>query len=92
MCAGGIPEKNITNPVDVVTSALEMRSFIDKFEFGKRGSDKRIWELKTGIHTGPVTATATGRKKINYDIKGIPSILPAVLKQYLKMVPSLFQS
>ncbi len=70
MCAGGIPEKNITNPVDVVTSALEMRSFIDKYEFDKRGSDKRIWELKTGIHTGPVTATVSGRKKISYDIKG----------------------
>jgi class 3 adenylate cyclase len=70
MCAGGIPVKNITNPVDVVIAAIEMRSFLEKFEMRKRGPNNRIWELKIGIHTGPVTATISGRKKINYDIKG----------------------
>jgi len=70
MCAGGIPDKNITNPVDVVMAAVEMRNFIDDFENSKRGKGERIWELKAGIHTGPVTATAAGKKKVNYDIKG----------------------
>jgi adenylate cyclase len=70
MCAGGIPVKNITNPVDVVMAAMEMRNFLQKFEKGKRGSDNRIWELKIGIHTGPVTAAISGKKKVNYDIKG----------------------
>ena len=37
MCAGGIPVKNITNPVDVVMAAMEMRNFLEKFEAGKRG-------------------------------------------------------
>src|SRR5665648_822815 len=49
---------------------MEMRNFLDKFEISKRGADNRIWELKIGIHTGPVTATISGKKKINYDIKG----------------------
>ena len=70
MCAGGIPVKNITNPVEVVLAAMEMREFLEKFEFNKRGSDNRIWELKIGIHTGPVVASISGRKKVNYDIKG----------------------
>lgn len=70
MCAGGIPEKNITNPVDVVTAAFEMVNLLDKFEATRRGSGKRIWELKTGIHTGPVIASVTGKKKQAYDIKG----------------------
>jgi adenylate cyclase len=70
MCAGGIPEKNITNPVDVVMAAIEMRNFLGKYEGGKRGIENRIWELKIGIHTGPVTASITGKKKVNYDIKG----------------------
>ena len=70
MCAGGIPVKNITNPIDVVMAAMEMRNCLENFESGKRGNDKRIWDLKIGIHTGPVTATVTGKKKINYDIKG----------------------
>jgi len=70
MCAGGIPLKNITNPVDVVMAAMEMRNFLEKFEINKRGKVNRIWDLKIGIHTGPVTATISGKKKVNYDIKG----------------------
>jgi adenylate cyclase len=70
MCAGGIPVKNITNPIDVVMAAMEMRNFLEKFEMNKRGKDNRIWDLKIGIHTGPVTASISGKKKVNYDIKG----------------------
>lgn len=70
MCAGGIPLKNITNPVDVVMAAIEMRNYLSKYEAEKRGAGNRIWDLKIGIHTGPVTATISGKKKVNYDIKG----------------------
>ena len=70
MCAGGIPVKNITNPVDGVMAAMEMRNFLEKYETEKRGKENRIWDLKIGIHTGPVTASITGKKKVNYDIKG----------------------
>jgi adenylate cyclase len=70
MCAGGIPVKNITNPVDVVMAAMEMRNFLTKYEAGKRTDGNKIWDLKIGIHTGPVTATISGKKKVNYDIKG----------------------
>jgi len=70
MCAGGIPVKNITNPIDVVMAAIEMRNFLEKYEHNKRGGNKSIWDLKIGIHTGPVIASVSGKKKINYDIKG----------------------
>ena len=70
MCAGGIPDKNITNPVDVVMAALEMRNHLDIYETKKRGAENKIWDLKIGIHTGPVTASVTGKKKVSYDIKG----------------------
>jgi len=70
MCAGGIPVKNITNPVDVVMAAIEMHTFLKNFENSRRGPGNSIWILKTGIHTGPVTATASGKKKISYDLKG----------------------
>lgn len=70
MCAGGIPVKNITNPVDVVMAAMSMRNHLLDFETARRGPENRIWDLKIGIHTGPVTATISGKKKISYDIKG----------------------
>ncbi len=70
MCAGGIPLKNITNPVEVVMAAMEMRNYLERYETEKRGGERRMWDLKIGIHTGPVTASVSGRKKISYDIKG----------------------
>jgi class 3 adenylate cyclase len=69
MCAGGIPSKNITNPVEVVMAALEMKSFLDSYELKKKRREK-IWKLKIGIHTGPVSATISGKNKLSYDIKG----------------------
>jgi class 3 adenylate cyclase len=70
MCAGGIPVKNITNPVDVVMAGMEMRNFLEKYRISRKGKNSRVWELKIGIHTGPVTALISGRKKVNYDLKG----------------------
>ena len=70
MCAGGIPAKNITNPIDVVMAAMEMRNHLEEYELQKRSAENKIWDLKIGIHTGPVTATISGKKKVSYDIKG----------------------
>lgn len=70
MCAGGIPLKNITNPIDVVMAAIGMRDFLEKFELRKRSGQSRMWDLKIAIHTGPVTASISGKKRISYDIKG----------------------
>jgi adenylate cyclase len=67
MAAGGIPEKNITNPIDVIMAALEMNIFLNQF---RRIDGKRYWNLSLGIHTGPVTAAISGKRKISYDIKG----------------------
>lgn len=70
MCAGGIPVKNITNPVDVVMAAIEMQSYLRAFDKNGEGRSDKFWELKLGIHTGPVTAQSSGKKKVTYDIKG----------------------
>jgi class 3 adenylate cyclase len=67
MAAGGIPEKNITNPIDVVMAAIEMNIFLNQL---RRIDGVRYWNLSLGIHTGPVTATISGQKKVSYDIKG----------------------
>ena len=69
MCVGGIPEKNITNPVDVVLSAMEMVRYTKSLK-AMVDDDNKFWELRIGIHTGPVVATVNGKKKFSYDIKG----------------------
>lgn len=69
MAAGGIPIKNITNPVQVVLAALEMQHYLQEYQKNLT-KEKRIWDIKMGIHTGPVTANIIGKKKVAYDIKG----------------------
>lgn len=70
MCAGGVPVKNITNPVDVVLAALEMQDYLYQLKKEYESQNKKFWDLKMGIHTGAVTATFSGRKKISYELKG----------------------
>ncbi len=70
MCAGGIPKKNRTNPVEVIMAALEMQKYLKKLQDDSKKNDRNIWSLTFGVHTGPVTATVSGKKKISYDIKG----------------------
>jgi len=70
MCAGGIPKKNRTNPVEVILAALEMQAYLKQLQDESKKNDKNIWSLTFGVHTGPVTATVTGKRKISYDIKG----------------------
>ncbi|MGW8315353.1 MAG: adenylate/guanylate cyclase domain-containing protein [Bacteroidales bacterium] len=67
MASGGIPVKNITNPIEVVMAALEMNLYLNQL---RRIDGVRYWNLSLGIHTGPVTATVSGKKRITYDIKG----------------------
>jgi adenylate cyclase len=66
MCAGGIPEKNITNPVEVILAALQMLRSVKIFS----DSVQPLWEIRLAVHTGPVSATVTGKQRVSYDIKG----------------------
>ncbi len=68
MCAGGVPSKNSTNPIDVVMAALEMNRYLA--EIKERSDKNRVWDIRIGVHTGPVTAIAGGKRKISWELKG----------------------
>lgn len=70
MCAGGIPKKNRTNPIEVIMAALEVQEYLRKLQDDSEKNNRKIWNLTFGIHTGPVTANVSGKRKISYDIKG----------------------
>jgi len=67
ICAGGIQKKNRTNPIEVVLAAIEMQNYVKKL---KSYSTEGIWNLKFGIHTGPVFVKAESFKKQKYEISG----------------------
>ncbi len=68
MCVGGVPLKNSTNPVEVVMAALEMNRFLNELKL--KSDNNRVWDIRIGVHSGPVTATANGNKKISWELKG----------------------
>ena len=70
MCAGGIPEKNRTNPVEVILAALEMQTYMSKLRESSEIAGMKFWDIRIGIHTGTVVAGVVGQKKLSYDIWG----------------------
>ena len=70
MCAGGIPKKNRTNPIEMVLAAIKINDKLKAFQKELFGENHKIWEISMGIHTGPVIAAELGKKKITYELKG----------------------
>ena len=70
MAAGGLPVPNVTNATDVVRAALEIRDFIEKGKAEKQRRNEPWFEIRVGVHTGPVVAGIVGVKKFSYDIWG----------------------
>ncbi len=70
MCAGGLPVANRTNAADVVNAALEIQVFMTDMKKQRILENRPYFELRLGIHTGPVVAGIVGIKKFQYDIWG----------------------
>jgi PAS domain S-box-containing protein len=70
MCAGGLPLSNKSNPVDTVLAGLEIQNYLNKLNDSKVLNNLPVWELRLGIHTGPVVAGVVGKKRFAYDIWG----------------------
>lgn len=70
MCAGGLPVSNTSHPEDVVRAGLEMQEFIERNKRERIQKNQPYFELRLGIHTGPVVAGVVGSKKFAYDIWG----------------------
>ena len=68
MYVGGIPQKNITNPIEVLQAAVEMQYYFKVLQENHPAG--KIWKFRIGIHTGTVLATVSGRKKPQYEVKG----------------------
>lgn len=70
MCAGGLPLSNSTHAENVVSAALEIQKFMNEHLNQRQNEGKEGFEIRIGIHTGPVVAGIVGIKKFAYDIWG----------------------
>jgi len=70
MCAGGVPEKNSTNPIDTCLAALQIQDYMAKLKYDAIANHEDYWEIRLGINTGSVTAGVIGTQRLAYDIWG----------------------
>jgi class 3 adenylate cyclase len=70
MAVGGLPSENDTHAMDAVNAALEMAAFVNAGKEKKQALNRPYFEVRIGLHTGPVVAGIVGLKKFQYDIWG----------------------
>lgn len=82
LCVGGLPVPDIDNAVSVVTAALEMQQFMELARKEKSARDQIFFEIRIGIHTGPLVAGIVGLRKFAYDIWGDTVNIAARMEQH----------
>jgi class 3 adenylate cyclase len=70
MCAGGVPVRNSTNPIDTCLAALQIQDYMSQRKHDAIANKQEYWELRLGINTGEVTAGVIGSERLAYDIWG----------------------
>jgi class 3 adenylate cyclase len=70
MAASGLPSPSNTHATDAVKAALEMAAFIEDGKALKIAKSLPYFEIRIGVHSGPVVAGIVGIKKFAYDIWG----------------------
>lgn len=70
MAVGGLPTPNSTHATNVVQAALEIQEFMLQRSKEKQAENLPYFEIRIGVHTGPVVAGIVGVKKFQYDVWG----------------------
>ncbi len=70
MAASGIPVENQNHAIDMVAAAIELQKFMKVIEADRIKKGKPYFEIRIGIHSGPIVAGIVGLRKYTYDIWG----------------------
>ncbi|MCX7998894.1 MAG: adenylate/guanylate cyclase domain-containing protein [Leptospiraceae bacterium] len=70
MCVSGIPEPCPEHAVNMVKAALEIQDYMKIVNMINEKKNYPIWQIRIGIHTGPIAAGVVGTKKFCYDVWG----------------------
>lgn len=70
MAAGGIPHPDENSLKNIVLAGLEMQDFVIQRAIENEQLQKPFFEMRLGIHAGPIVAGIVGVKKFQYDVWG----------------------
>lgn len=70
MVAGGISKDSTQSVVNTVLAGMEMQEVVKQHVSDKLTNSSDDFEMRVGLHTGPVIAGIVGVKKFQYDLWG----------------------
>ena len=70
LCVSGLPNPNDHNATNVIKAAMEIVAYIKKLRSEHVLNGTSSFDIRIGIHTGPIVAGVVGNKKFAYDIWG----------------------
>jgi class 3 adenylate cyclase len=70
ICASGLPLPNSDNPVIMLDAAIEMMHATEELTERRKNLGLVSFNVRFGVHSGPVVAGVVGIKKFAYDIWG----------------------
>lgn len=70
LCVSGVPAPSVHNPMNVVRAAKEIQEFISGLILEKKSQNQPYFDIRIGIHTGPLVAGIVGAQKFAFDVWG----------------------
>ena len=70
MCASGIPVENENNALSLTLAGLQLKTYCERLKTEQQAHGEVFWDLRLGIHSGPIIAGVVGVKKFAYDVWG----------------------
>lgn len=70
MCAGNIPTYDKDHVCNIIKASLDMLRFMEQYNSDRISKNLPVWDIRIGVHVGPVVAGIVGTKKYAYDIWG----------------------
>lgn len=70
LCVAGIPEPRPEALLELTRVALEIRDYVAKRRGDKTAAGKQYWDVRVGLHCGPLVAGVVGLRKFAYDVWG----------------------
>ncbi|TGL66457.1 adenylate/guanylate cyclase domain-containing protein [Leptospira jelokensis] len=70
MAVGGIPNENESNAIDSVLCGLGFQAYMAEQKEIHSIQGREFWEIRLGIHIGPLVAGVVGTDKFAYDVWG----------------------
>jgi len=70
LAVAGIPRSTPDDALHVLQAAIEMRDYMAKRKAEREAKGLQFWDVRIGLHVGPLIAGVVGVRKLAYDVWG----------------------